>query len=157
MAWRRPGNKPLSESMIVRLPTHKCVTRPQWVKGNRHINAHLVILINIITITTYVTIWKRLTAGLSTLIMANLHQETYICLHSLSFWSTTYGTGGLNSTCGRQGPANPALPIHCCWWTGGTRSQGISRNHIGLVCPDLSGFAIILMKNPFDRGQDQYS
>ena len=31
MAWRRPGNKPLSEPMIVRLPTHICVTRPQWV------------------------------------------------------------------------------------------------------------------------------
>ena len=29
MAWRRPGDKPLSESMMVRLPTHICVTRPQ--------------------------------------------------------------------------------------------------------------------------------
>ena len=32
MAWRRPGDKPLSEAMVVRLPTHICVTRPQWVK-----------------------------------------------------------------------------------------------------------------------------
>ena len=32
MAWRRPGNKPLSESMMVRLPMHIYVTRPQWVK-----------------------------------------------------------------------------------------------------------------------------
>ena len=32
MAWRRSGDKPLSESMMVRLPTHICVTRPQWVK-----------------------------------------------------------------------------------------------------------------------------
>ena len=32
MAWRRPGDKPLSEPMIVKLPTHVCVTRPQWVK-----------------------------------------------------------------------------------------------------------------------------
>ena len=31
MAWRRPGDKPLSEPMIVRLPMHICVTRPQWV------------------------------------------------------------------------------------------------------------------------------
>ena len=30
MAWRRPGDKPLSESMLVSLPTHTCVTRPQW-------------------------------------------------------------------------------------------------------------------------------
>ena len=31
MAWRRPGDKPLSEPMMVRLLTHLCVTRPQWV------------------------------------------------------------------------------------------------------------------------------
>ena len=33
MAWRRPGDKPLSEPMIVRLPTHICVTRPQRVNA----------------------------------------------------------------------------------------------------------------------------
>ena len=32
MAWRRPGDKPLSEQMMIRLPTHICVTRLQWVK-----------------------------------------------------------------------------------------------------------------------------
>ena len=32
MAWRRPGDKPLSEAMMVSLLTHKCVARPQWVK-----------------------------------------------------------------------------------------------------------------------------
>ena len=31
MAWRRPGDKPLSEPMLVSLRTHICVTRPQWV------------------------------------------------------------------------------------------------------------------------------
>ena len=30
MACRRPGDKPLSESMVVRLLTHISVTRPQW-------------------------------------------------------------------------------------------------------------------------------
>ena len=34
MAWRWPGDKPLSEPMVVRLPTHICVTQPQWVKAN---------------------------------------------------------------------------------------------------------------------------
>ena len=29
MAWRRSGDKPLSEPMIVSLLTHRCVTRPQ--------------------------------------------------------------------------------------------------------------------------------
>ena len=31
MACRLVGAKPLSEPMMVRLPTHICVTRPQWV------------------------------------------------------------------------------------------------------------------------------
>ena len=34
MAWCRSGDKPLSEPMMVSLPTHICVTRPQWV--NKH-------------------------------------------------------------------------------------------------------------------------
>ena len=29
MAWHRPGDKPLSEAMMVSLLTHICVTRPQ--------------------------------------------------------------------------------------------------------------------------------
>ena len=33
MAWRPTGDKPLSETMMVRLLTHICVTRPQWVNG----------------------------------------------------------------------------------------------------------------------------
>ena len=32
IAWRRPGDKPLSEPMMVILLTHICVDRPQWVK-----------------------------------------------------------------------------------------------------------------------------
>ena len=34
MAWRRSGDKPLSEPMMVSLLTHICVTRPQWVDYN---------------------------------------------------------------------------------------------------------------------------
>ena len=34
MAWRRPGDKPLFEPMVVWLSTHICVTQPQWVKHN---------------------------------------------------------------------------------------------------------------------------
>ena len=29
MAWRRQGDKPLSEPVMVSLPTHICVIRPQ--------------------------------------------------------------------------------------------------------------------------------
>ena len=33
MAWRRPGDKPLSEAMMVSVLTHICVVRPQWVNA----------------------------------------------------------------------------------------------------------------------------
>ena len=39
MAWRRIGDKPLSEAMMVNLVTHICVTRPQWVK---HLGTNLL-------------------------------------------------------------------------------------------------------------------
>ena len=32
MVWRRSGDMPLSGSVMVSLPTHICVTRPQWIK-----------------------------------------------------------------------------------------------------------------------------
>ena len=37
MAWRRSGDKPLSEPMMVSLPTHICVTRPCNKSENRAI------------------------------------------------------------------------------------------------------------------------
>ena len=40
MAWCRPGDKPLSEPMLVFVPTHICVTWPQWV------NLYLTLLFN---------------------------------------------------------------------------------------------------------------
>ena len=38
MAWRRSGDTPLSETMMVTLLTHICVTWPQWV------NAYCIIV-----------------------------------------------------------------------------------------------------------------
>ena len=50
MAWRRPGDKPLSEPMLVSLLTHICVTRPQWVnprfcKSPKHMNFDFKMLL----------------------------------------------------------------------------------------------------------------
>ena len=38
MAWRRSGDKPSSEPMMVSLLTYICVTRPQWVKQHDRAN-----------------------------------------------------------------------------------------------------------------------
>ena len=45
MAWRRPGDKPLSGPMMVRLPTHICVTRPQWVNVIRDMRTWINICV----------------------------------------------------------------------------------------------------------------
>ena len=72
MAWRRPGDKPLSEPMMVRLPTHICVTRPQWVSRRdvhgtikwylRIANSPLRLCLFVCNHITYsyVMAWKRL-------------------------------------------------------------------------------------------------
>ena len=49
MAWRRPGDKPLSEPMMDSLPTHICVTRPQWV----NISVSHVFIISLFSVFTF--------------------------------------------------------------------------------------------------------
>ena len=41
MAWRQPGDKPLSEPVVVSLLPHICITQPQWFNWltNRWVNA----------------------------------------------------------------------------------------------------------------------
>ena len=41
MAWRRPGDKPLSEPMMVTLLMHICISRPQWVNRDVKLNIPL--------------------------------------------------------------------------------------------------------------------
>ena len=43
VAWRRPGDNPLSEPMVISLLTHICVTRPQCVKQRTYL-AKCIIL-----------------------------------------------------------------------------------------------------------------
>ena len=51
MPWRRSGDKPLSEPMMVSLMTHICVTRPQWVNALNDIsNTFHYQLIGLITL-----------------------------------------------------------------------------------------------------------
>ena len=44
MAWRRPCDKPLFEPMMVIIPTHICVMRPQWLNNftSHPISMHLI-------------------------------------------------------------------------------------------------------------------
>ena len=58
MAWRRSGDKPLSESMLVSLPTHICITRPQWVKYNKYVHIYDCHAYGTQTTCSTESIWK---------------------------------------------------------------------------------------------------
>ena len=47
MAWCRSGDRPSSEQMMVRLLTHICVSRPQWVKTFCSFNKVFAVVLNI--------------------------------------------------------------------------------------------------------------
>ena len=49
MAWRRPGDKPLSETKMISLPAHICVTRPQWVS-----TMHWIMLIRLMCFNHFI-------------------------------------------------------------------------------------------------------
>ena len=52
MALCRPGDKPLSETMMVTLLTHICVTRPQWVNETLFEQHYFNVLATIINFKT---------------------------------------------------------------------------------------------------------
>ena len=74
MAWHRPGDKPLSEPMMVNLLTHICVSRPQWVKER-----FWKCCLQILPVLFHIWPWK-----LRVLIMAKfyhnlVHEGSYSC------------------------------------------------------------------------------
>ena len=63
MAWRRSGDKPLSEPMMVSLPTPICVSRPQWINHLPLINKRQMfhdISPNCIRHSWWVNVMRRL-------------------------------------------------------------------------------------------------
>ena len=61
MAWRRPGDKLLSEPTMVRLPTHIWVTRSQWIKADwRHMLGNVITDLFLICVLRFVVTWNQL-------------------------------------------------------------------------------------------------
>ena len=55
MAWRHPGDKAFSEPMVIRLLTHICVTRPQWVNAG---DLYDISILPYQCMTSTVKIWR---------------------------------------------------------------------------------------------------
>ena len=79
MAWRRSGDKPLSEPMVTSSLTHICVTRPQWVK-----------FVSVLTVTQSRRIWvnecreSKQKIDITKTKQSNAKQCAYFCRHLLS-------------------------------------------------------------------------
>ena len=56
IAWRRSGDKLLSEPMMFSLRTHICATRPQWVKDTNRIH-HPTYIWRIICVHVYICLY----------------------------------------------------------------------------------------------------
>ena len=98
MAWRRPGDKPLSEPMMVSLTTHICVTRPQWVnimmrKGgfiNIYCLCHFLILLR------YINKMKGKTQPFFIILKFDSIYLTFIIMHLLTQESMHWKLSGVN-------------------------------------------------------------
>ena len=117
MAWRRPGDRPLSEPMMVNLLTHICVTRPQWVKEtcviyfkfhwSLFLEARLTINLYCFVCEVKMTSWR----GMAFLNTCSLWEESIDHRHrpppkrasNVEIWyfrwrKTTYGTSQYDRT-----------------------------------------------------------
>ena len=73
MAWRRLGDKPLSEPMMVGLLTHICVSRPQWVNDSNN-SVRVNILMTMIMTVTVILIILITTTRATALIKYNIER-----------------------------------------------------------------------------------
>ena len=106
MSWRRPGDKPLSEPMMVSLLTHICVNRPQWVKWTlfltpfSHILLKHSIFVNALWVNKCVLMSFDTKTAYDVIIRALFEQSNILrknklflcnwCLYNLEFWNTAY-------------------------------------------------------------------
>ena len=102
VAWRRPGDKPLSEPRMESLLMHRCVTRPQWVK--QPLNSTILELsslrMQVCTILIkwlYLRCWLTAVAPLSSILLwlgrLRLQRPTYYSVSiygMVSFLQNTY-------------------------------------------------------------------
>ena len=149
MAWHRSGDKPLSEPMMVSLPTHICVTRPQWVKsgttkntpGSQHIKRYFLEI-------------KLVIFGLCKGLVSNRHQtikqiwqtqvSLYQVFHFFTWWRHQIETfSALLALCVGNSPVTGEFPsqrpvtgsfgvFFCVWindWVNNREAGDLRRHH----------------------------
>ena len=146
MAWRRPGDKPLPEPMMFSLPTHICVTRPQWVNARTGLDIkHLI----------YMPIGQVLVVLKIDVPCKKFHMPSqYLykpCKAYVYHWENKYMTWLKNHlpsrACNHKTDKSqcPGVRSTCPDMRGRLdvepwRSQGMSSHGLDLVHPEYSGF-----------------
>ena len=102
MAWRRPGDKPLSDPMMVSLLTHICVTRPQWIN-----NVSCMMKVWFVS-----SRWNWSIAELYAMSCNNRSRYTWPDCTSMERKKTTF------SAANDENVSNITFPQQC-WWRNG--------------------------------------
>ena len=115
MAWRRPGDKPLSQPMMVRSLTHICVTRPQRVKSW----------------STLILCWSQYWQYVDWTLLNPLEFDIWI-------WFDSTGPVCILAICGWQGRFSVGVralnqPTECIWLIG----LIISRHTLRSACSSI--------------------
>ena len=83
MPWHRPGDKSVSEPLMVSLLKHICITQPQWVKATI-IRSHLV---NSITVTNVkLCVQTQLSSGIISESVKLYVQTCHVLIVSIMCW-----------------------------------------------------------------------
>ena len=77
IAWRRSGDKPLSEPMMVSLPTHICVTRSQWVNKTTTLQSYWDYHLRYTNMRIVETCWWNSNSSLHTRNLLIIQQLTH--------------------------------------------------------------------------------
>ena len=110
MAWRRPGDKPLSEALVVRLLTHICVARPHCCSENRFV---LSIHYDDVIMTTLASQITSLTVVYS-IAYSGVDQRKHQSSASLAFVRGIHRDRWIPRTKGQQ--CGKCFHLMTSWW-----------------------------------------
>ena len=91
MAWCWPGDKPLSEPMMVNLLTHICVTRPKWVNNGLSLNHnHQIVRRAVFTFTEIHVLFRQLCHYARLILRKYTHVVIALILLFTFYWITRF-------------------------------------------------------------------
>ena len=123
MAWRRPGDKPLSEPMVVySLLAHICATQPQWVNVPWLYSVYIISMQHIITsecswrATTDMHQHDALVVNRHSAISNNHVNSTITSVAWIKPRDTEVTSQLLNKQCSGEAGRSATIWFLCNWW-----------------------------------------